>query len=440
MKLHLRLREHLRKNDIDMDGTTLLAVSGGGDSVAMAQLFKEARYPFAIAHCNFGLRSEDSEGDEAFVRALAASWDVPFHTTRIATNKREGLSLQMVARERRYAWLEETRATHGYSYIATAHHKEDVIETLLLNFTKGAYLRGLGGMALQSGHLLRPLLWATKGELAEYLAISNQPFREDKSNAEVKYRRNFYRHKIIPLLEEVNPNLAATLAGSSLYRRELTAFLDKRAGALRAETLRGGFYHLPLSLLKAQGWNSAFLHFAFEKEAISYLQWQLAVAEPWPDSAKRFQSRSHSLYKENSPEPMLVLATKEPEEFSMEIPAPGRYESPYGVFVVEEISEAQPAELRRLDSAHFDLDKISFPLTLRRREAGDSFRPFGMKGRKGLSAFLQDAKAPRYQRERQLVLLSGNEIAWVVGRRIGDGFKVASLSGPILRVKWEGVS
>jgi tRNA(Ile)-lysidine synthase len=263
----------------------------------------------------------------------------------------------------------------------------------------------------------------------------NLPFREDSSNVKTEYRRNFLRHKVVPLLKELNPNLPSTLAGSSRYRRELTSYLDRQAEALRKATTQGKDHILPLSIIKDEGWNPALLHFAFESCGFTYLQWQRALAEPWPRASKRFRGIGFTLYREVHPVPALVVAPAADREFSITFAGPGSYTTPFGEFVFEEISSINLSELRNPTLAHLNTENLKFPLTLRLRQTGDRFQPFGMKDRKKLSDFLQDEKVPRYQRDRQLVLLSGEEIAWVVGRRVAEPYRVSLGGGRILQIR-----
>lgn len=217
----------------------LLAVSGGADSVVLAHLFSNAGFGFAIAHCNFQLRGEASDGDEAFVKKLANDLSCPFFSTRFDTQKvmaERGQSMQIVARELRYEWLEEIRLQNDYQYIATAHHLNDSIETALYNFTKGTGIRGLHGIPHKNGAIIRPLLFATREEIEAYLATQGLTHREDQSNRERKYSRNQIRLDVIPLLKEINPGLEKTMQQNFRNLRE-TQWLFEFAAAQFHEKL-----------------------------------------------------------------------------------------------------------------------------------------------------------------------------------------------------------
>jgi len=208
---------------------TLIATSGGVDSVVLCHLFHQVGLPFAIAHCNFQLRSEDSDLDEAFVKKLAAQFGAPFFSTRFETEdfaEQNKLSIQEAARKLRYEWLEETRQLADCQHIATAHHLDDSIETLLYNFAKGCGLRGLHGIPPQNGHVIRPLLFATKKQILEFAEQNQITFREDASNMTDKYSRNLLRHHVIPVFEQLNPQFQRA-AGENIERlREAELLMD----------------------------------------------------------------------------------------------------------------------------------------------------------------------------------------------------------------------
>ena len=194
---------------------SLLAVSGGLDSMVMLHLFHEAGLPCAVAHCNFSLRGAESDADEALVITTAKDLSIPIYTQRFDTEQeaaKRGVSIQMAARELRYNWFKQLLEEEKYDYIATAHHLNDNIETLFLNLAKGTGIRGLHGILPQNGLIIRPLLFATREALEEYQQAQNIPYREDTSNLSDKYSRNRIRHHLIPVLKQINPSIEATMA------------------------------------------------------------------------------------------------------------------------------------------------------------------------------------------------------------------------------------
>ena len=202
----------------------LLTVSGGIDSTLMCELFHKAKLNFGIAHCNFQLRAEESNGDEAFVGTLAEKYNVPFHTTTFTTSayaKKNKLSIQFAARQLRYLWFEEIREHYKYNYIATAHHQDDSIETFFINLIRGTGISGLHGILPKHGNIIRPLLFTTKNKIETYSKKHKLKYREDSSNASDKYVRNKIRHHIIPVLKELNNSLENTINKSIQHIREV---------------------------------------------------------------------------------------------------------------------------------------------------------------------------------------------------------------------------
>ena len=218
----------------------LLAVSGGMDSIVMSHLFQMAGYPFAVAHCNFQLRGEASDRDEEFVKHLAFELKVPYHIIRFDTEayaKKQKQSIQLAARELRYQWLEEIRETNQYRAIATAHHLNDSIETVLYNFTKGCGIRGLHGILPKTGKLIRPMLFASREEIEAFVNQNDIAYREDASNASVKYMRNKVRHEVIPVLQSINPAFEKTIEENIQRFRETEAVLEGAIKQFRKELI-----------------------------------------------------------------------------------------------------------------------------------------------------------------------------------------------------------
>ncbi len=187
----------------------LLAVSGGIDSMVMANLFLKTDNKIGIAHCNFQLRGTESDNDEKFVREFAINSNTPFYTKSFDTEKyaeERKVSIQMAARDLRYEWFEKIRVTEGFDYIALAHNKNDILETVLINIARGTGLKGMTGIKKKSGYIIRPLLSVTRNEIAQYADDNDLSYREDSSNAQIKYKRNKIRHQIIPEFEELNPD------------------------------------------------------------------------------------------------------------------------------------------------------------------------------------------------------------------------------------------
>jgi len=228
MNLRNEFLEFIKRNKLfDLHDRVLLTVSGGLDSVVMVDLFHVCGIDFGIAHCNFKLRGYESDGDEDFVKALAKKYDKPLYTNHFKTRKfadEHGISIQMAARELRYTWFETIRESKEYSVIATAHHKDDSVETILFNLIKGTGLDGVGGIPVRNGNVIRPLLFATRNELEDYASRKKINWRKDSSNMSTDYARNKIRLEVIPKLLEINPGFKDSIAKSVSRINEIRTF------------------------------------------------------------------------------------------------------------------------------------------------------------------------------------------------------------------------
>lgn len=412
----------------------LLTVSGGMDSMVMLHLFRECGFNISVAHVNFELRGEESNGDELFVKKECEKFSVPFFATRFETAVfalENSLSIQMAARELRYHWFKELANEHQFDCIATAHHLNDSIETALLNFTRGSGLEGLNGIESKNGKIIRPLLFATRQQIETYAKKNKILWREDSSNASDDYQRNFIRHKVVPALKEINPSLENSFSDSS----------DKISGA--SELMALGIWHWKKEfetqkgeqiLLNKKGlqdfqnpggllWNLT-KHFGFNLD-----QCKQVVKSLNGQPGKKFYSHEFELVIDRE---YLVIAKHESELAEIQINKE-LIEAHLGKYVLR-ISETTKAEFSNKTSlAVLDEDKLQFPLTWRKWRAGDHFHPLGMDHKKKVSDFLIDQKVSVTDKEMITVLESGNEIAWIVGHRIGDNYKITSSTKRILR-------
>ena len=221
----------------------LLAVSGGIDSMVMAHLFTTCNYRTGIAHCNFGLRGEESDLDELLVRKYSESNGIPFFCKSFKTKeyaRDTGISIQMAARDLRYKWFDDIRKDEGYDLIAIAHNLNDVVETFLINLSRGTGIAGLTGIKTRQNKIIRPLLFATRTEIAAYLEQYRIPFREDRSNSETNYKRNKLRHSVIPLFREINPSFDNTIIDTARRFEQLNDLLDNYVGALENKAMESG--------------------------------------------------------------------------------------------------------------------------------------------------------------------------------------------------------
>ena len=419
----------------------LLAVSGGLDSMVMTHLFHQIRQPIAIAHVNFGLRGDDSDGDARFVQNKAQQYGVPFHLTHfgtVAEAHKRGISIQMVARDLRYDWFAQLVQQEGYACVATAHHQNDVLETLLLNLVRGTGLAGFHGIAIRQNDLIRPLWFATRDELETYAHQQGLQWREDSSNAEDKYARNRLRHHVVPVLMSMNPSLFQTLpqtigklrAAETLMREELerswqgVARISTGRVLLAADALQ----NLTEPVFRLDEWLKPY-GFSTDQSA---RMWQALRQQP----GQVFQSATHRITHER--EGLLLTPLSETAKYSLTLDRlPHEPLDVEGRFSLTFTEFEKPTDFRPptdAATACFDADRLHWPLTIRPWQQGDRFRPLGLNGQKLVSDLLNDQKASRPDRERTAVLLSGNLIAWVIGRRLDHRFRVTAETKRIIQV------
>ena len=412
-------------------GPTLLAVSGGVDSVVMCNLFKLAKLDFAVAHCNFGLRSGAAACDEAWVRDLAQRYAVPFFSRsfEVATYaQQQGVSIQMAARALRYAWFETLCEEQGWERVATAHHSNDCLETVLLHLTKGTGIAGLHGILPRQGRYIRPLLFADKAAIRQYAQQRGLSWREDCSNAKDDYQRNLIRNQVIPLLKKINPNLEATFRLTVERLGQVEALFNERALFPLRQALfrqRGTDYSIAVQDIQAQPWAPVVLWEWLKPFGFSFVQLRALLAQPRA-SGTMLRSVSHCLYVDRGQWIVTPRAATGKAAFYTIEAGTTALELPYCTLHCAQIPLAQHTLVPDRAVAALDWAQLQFPLTVRLWQPGDVFFPLGMQHRKKLSDFLIDQKVPRPYKAQVWVVTSGGKIVWVVGHRIDDRFKLTA--------------
>ncbi|MCC6723173.1 MAG: tRNA lysidine(34) synthetase TilS [Saprospiraceae bacterium] len=426
-----RFLSHIASSSfIEQGSKTLVATSGGVDSMVLCHLFHAAGLRFAVAHCNFQLRGEDSDQDELFVKNWCQANDVTFYSVKFDTldfAQKNKLSIQVAARDLRYQWLKTTLQTADCQQIATAHHLDDSIETLFYNFTKGCGIRGLHGIPARNGSIIRPMLFATKKEILSYAAANNIAFREDASNQTDKYNRNLIRHQVVPVFEKINPsfqrtaaeNIKRLAAAEQLYdfavQQIQQQVVAKTEGKLKIDLEKLLTYPAPASVLY-----ETLKPYGFNKDQIE----QILTADN-QQTGNLFQTPSARLLVDRS---FLVVSFEQVERETLMLEALPDFavHLPNGDSLTFQVKDSVPLDFgQSADSAWLDADKLRLPITIRHWQPGDWFCPIGMEGkRQKLQDYFSNQKLSRFEKERVWVLESGGEIAWIVGYRMDERFKI----------------
>ncbi|MEI6059656.1 MAG: tRNA lysidine(34) synthetase TilS [Bacteroidota bacterium] len=433
----------------------LLAVSGGVDSIAMVRLVKDSGFDFGIAHFNFGLRGEESDGDEAFVKGIAEYFNVPFYLNKSDTKKyaaEQKISIQMAARDLRYAWFDEILSEHGYDYVATAHHLDDQAETFFINILRGTGISGMHGILPKQGKIIRPLMFTTREKIMEYALDLKLVWRDDRSNKSRKYLRNKLRHDVLTELYKINPQFSVKLNESISHLRDVEAIYNYHMAGVTADLVQ----NTPEGILISIDWIYEYQpHETYLFELLKPYDFAFPVVKEIVRSldtfsGKTFYSPTHRLLRDRENfiiQPLTELTT-EPQPAEAVALQKGISELEYPVcLTIYETDQISDLPLGKSSMACLDLDKLVFPLQLRKWEKGDWFIPLGLKGKKKLSDFFVDQKISLADKEKTWLLVSGKDIIWVIGKRIDNRFRISSktkralvISGPELIKETEAPS
>ncbi len=433
------LRYINEKHLIESPQKTLLAVSGGLDSVVMVHLFVKAGYDFGIAHCNFQLRGEDADGDEDFVRNIAQELNKPFFSTRFDTKnfaKMAGISTQMAARELRYVWFEEMRQQNGYDFIATAHHQDDNLETLLINLVRGTGLAGLHGILPKSQNLIRPLLFASRADLAQYVEVNKLTWREDASNQSSDYHRNLLRLEVVPILKKMNPNLTDSTKRFTDRMADVEQIVAESMTTVAREVVINTADSVELYYQKLNDMPAPKERLYYFLKPFGYQYHQAVAIWEARNTAigKQFFSETHLLTKDR--ERFIITPKSIGNVVEIRIEATDSViEWGSRQLIVKILGDKQIVQIVYLaqvsvssqtpvnSTIFIRFERLVFPLKWRKWKAGDWFCPSGMDGkRKKISDFLIDQKIPRALKDQVYVLESDSKIVWVVGHRADERF------------------
>lgn len=420
-------------------GEVLVGVSGGRDSVALLDILIKLGYRCTVAHCNFHLRGEESDRDEKFVQQLSFNLNIPYYSVDFDTvnyAKQKNISIEMAARELRYSWFTSLAEKINAQAIAIAHHADDNVETLLMHLVRGTGLKGLTGISPKNGLIVRPLLCCTRNEINEYIKNNNLSFIEDSTNQSVDFQRNKIRLQVIPLLEEINPSVKKVLSESIERFSEINTFYENAIEKIKKQllTVDNDQLKINIDLLCKQASPKTILFeilhpYGFNESIVQDIEKHLH-----DESGKIFYSPTHYLIKDRK---YLIISNKIKKNETT-------------FFITENDSEISfPLHLsitRKKKEKNFVISKdnriiqidaslIQYPLTLRRWTNGDTFFPFGMNRQKKLSDFFIDQKLNLKQKAETWLLLSQNQIVWVVGLRLDNRFKITESTQEVLEIK-----
>lgn len=432
--------ERFQKNLWDRSPkVTLLAVSGGIDSMVMADLFLTSQLPFAIAHCNFQLRGAEADADEALVKTWCDQHHVPFYTTHFDTQYFSALwkkGIQETARKLRYDWFSKLCKENDFKYLATAHHGDDAVETLLINLCKGTGLHGLASIPVQNQHIIRPLLFTNRAAIKTYAELHQIAFREDASNADDKYLRNAVRHQIVPTLEQQFPNATERIRESIIRFSQAAQIYDRAVSKIIAGLVeqRGKDFYIPIRKLQKVTPLETIVYELFKVYQYTAPQTKSLIVLMDADSGKYVESSTHKTIKNREFLIITQLQTNEADFIAIDTLA-----SP--IKLSDRTLKFSSSKLSTIFSddpnvTYVDAQKLEAPILLRRWKQGDYFYPLGMgMKKKKLSRFFIDAKIPLHEKEQCWVLESNKRIVWIAGMRLDERFKITDKTTEVLKIE-----
>lgn len=427
MNYKKRIQHFIEENNLfALNGKVLVALSGGADSVGLLRVLIDLGYTCECAHCNFHLRGEESDRDEQFVRSLCQEHQIPLHVKHFETEsyaKEKQISIEMAARELRYAWFEELRNETKSMVIAVAHHRDDSVETFLLNLIRGTGINGLKGIQAKNGHIVRPLLETSRENILNYLDHLQQNYVTDSTNLQDEYMRNKIRLNLLPIMKEMNPSIMESIQDTAQKLSETANIYNQNRKEILETSIQttSDGYMLPIRTILEDTAPQSLLHewlspVGFNSSQIKDIHQSLKNEQ----SGKLFISNEWELLRDRD---FLILQPKQKEEKIPEI-------------IIETIEvDNDFILLKDKNIACLDADKVALPLEIRKWKKGDKFFPFGMKGQKKVSDYLTDKKFSLFQKEKQYVACSEGKIVWLIGERTDERFKITERTQRALILK-----
>lgn len=432
-----RIEDFISRNHLlEKDGKYLVALSGGADSVTLLWVLHELRYQIEACHCNFQLRGAESDRDEQFCVQLCEQLGIPLHRIHFDTRLYAEVhkeSIELAARNLRYRYFAQLKEDVEADGICVAHHQDDTVETVLINLIRGAGIQGLTGISAKNGDILRPLLCVDRKEILAYLEEKGQDYVTDSTNLVDDVVRNKIRLNIIPMLKEINPAASKNIAQAAHHLEEANKMLSSIAicGEKSEDgTIRVAVLEIESAASAEYALYSSLSPYGFRGKAITEILASLH------STGKTWTSETHQLFTDRD---CILIREKQTEAFQgMKIPETGCYVLPRGEKIKLSIREREidfsPSKEKFLIT--LDADAVTFPLHLRLAQNGDTFHPFGMKGKKLVSDYLTDRKKNLFEKQSQLVLEDAKgQIIWVVGERTSELCKIKEDTKKILYIQ-----
>jgi tRNA(Ile)-lysidine synthase len=411
----------------------LVACSGGCDSVVLVHLLKQLLFKISIAHCNFQLRGAESDRDEAFVQNLAQELNIPFYVQKMDTKQYElehKVNTQIAARELRYNWfatLQNANTNQPFTFILTAHHANDNIETVFMNFCKGTGINGMHGILPKNKNIIRPLLFAKRIDLENYAMQNAINFIQDSSNESSKYSRNFIRNEVVPLLQQKYPQIEDNI-NHNIEKFKEVEILYTEAIALKKKKIvayKNNEIHIPIfKLVKEKAYRTV-LYEIIRDYNFSSKQLIEVIKLMDAENSKYIHSTTHTIIKNRNWLIITPIVTEQSQHILIhQLDKKIVFEN--GMVVIEN----KIANLIEINNsiAQINPDKLEYPLVLRKWKDGDYFYPLGMMKKKKVSRFLIDLKLSKPEKDKVWILESNQKIIWVVGYRIDERYKVRDFS------------
>ncbi|MGV8139841.1 MAG: tRNA lysidine(34) synthetase TilS [Mangrovibacterium sp.] len=433
------IRSYINTEKLFISGDKIvLAVSGGVDSMVMLDLFQQMRVDFVVAHCNFQLRGVESDGEETFLRDYCGEERIELFVKHFDTREYAaltGISVEMAARKLRYNWFFELLDQLSFQYVATAHHLDDLVETMLVNLSRGTGIRGLSGIQPRNGKIIRPLLGVNREQILTYATEHHINYKNDSSNDELLYQRNVIRHQIVPLFEEINPAFRKNAVRTACILRETEQIYLQKIDEMRqtVEEQQGTNRLFSIDKLRLlQPLNSIlfelFYPFGFNAQQIHEM-----IGAFDAEAGKIFLSATHRIVKDRSHFIVTPLGNDNSSRFYIE---EDQKELVWPVSLhFERIPRDAAFRFSRSPLvADLDYDLLQFPLLMKKWESGEYFQPLGMSGFKKISDFFVDEKLSIPEKESVWIVYSGQKVVWITGKRIDDRFKITLKTKRVLRI------